>query len=215
MSPRTEGALGVACYVGQLDCRAHVLRFDDKEQCRSCLAKWLHVFTAQQDYFSPGVLVHCSWPYKKERGRSGEERGGGKWREAETSDFFAELLYATTSTLDNLDGTRTCSAMHVINLRVAVHCNFHNVTEHKQQMSRVVNSNLAVRLLGNLSQRTNAALSMEAPALWKKSSSSHWFCFSLTSVDLDRVAGRVGSGAEKRRRKGGRKEGVSAPHRNG
>ena len=82
--------------------------------------------------------------------------------------FLVERLYATTSPLNNLDGTRTCSATHVINLRVTLHCNFHNVTEHKQQMSRVVNSKPAVRLLGNLSQRTNATLRMEAPALWKK-----------------------------------------------
>ena len=92
MSPRTEGALGVACYVGQLDCRTHVLRFDDKEQCRSCLAEWLHVLPHNRTIFSPAVLGHCSWPYKEERGRSGEERGGWKWREAETSDYFAELL---------------------------------------------------------------------------------------------------------------------------
>ena len=78
--------------------------------------------------------------------------------------------------------------------------------EHKQQMSRVVNSKLAMRLLGNLSQRTNAALSMEAPALWKKASSSHWFCF-FTYVGRFRSCSWEGRKRSRKEEEEGRAEG--------
>ena len=167
-------------------------------------------FTAQKVLsFRPQFFGTAVGLTKKERGRSGEARGGGKWTEVETSDYFAELLYATTSPLHNLDCTRTCSATHVINFRVTVRCGFHNATEHKQHSCQLKTCSSVTRKLVTEDQRH---LKNGGASALEKISYSHQFCFS---VDLDRGAARVGRGTEKRRRKGGRKEDCSAYHRHG
>ena len=118
---------------------------------------------------------------------------------------------------------RTCSATHVISLRVTVQCKLHNVTERKQQMSRVVSSKncsaVTRKLIAKVpccsvgSWTTTAVCTSRKwrrQRFGKNASSSRLLNFAHPSVDVDRGGSRVGRGAERgrreNRREGGRKE---------